>query len=107
MHETQTVRRESIIAWYRWYSVLHRFPTMHPERSDVDLLRTIALWMELTDRGGSPGFPHDYKTDITFSTSAPLQSAKQNIASILGFVGMVGAVIGIAALSSTGRPAWL
>jgi hypothetical protein len=30
MHETQTVRRESIIAWYRWYSVLHKFPTMHP-----------------------------------------------------------------------------
>jgi hypothetical protein len=54
--------------------------------------------MELTDRGGSPGFPYEYKADITFSTSTASQSAKQNIASILGFVGMVGAVIGIVAL---------
>ena len=37
---------------------------MAPERSDADLIRTIALWMELTDKGGSPGFPFEYKTDI-------------------------------------------
>lgn len=33
---------------------------MTPERSGADLIRTIALWMELTDKGGAPAFPYDY-----------------------------------------------
>jgi hypothetical protein len=63
MHERQLVTRESVINWYLFYA--NKLPKMTPERSDADLIRTIALWMELTDKGGSPEFPFDYKTDIT------------------------------------------
>ena len=64
MRETKTVSREAVVAWYSFYA--HKLPDRHPERSEVDLVRTIALWMELTDRGGSPGFPYDYRTDMQF-----------------------------------------
>jgi hypothetical protein len=62
MHERQLVTRDSVINWYYFYA--DKLPKMAPERSDADLIRTIALWMELTDKGGSPGFPFEYKTDI-------------------------------------------
>lgn len=62
MHESQTVTRDGIIAWYYFYS--DKLPPMRPERSDLDLIRTIALWMRLTDQGASPGFPYDYAPDL-------------------------------------------
>lgn len=62
MHEQEHITENSIIGWYYFYS--HKLPKMKPERSLADVLRTIALWMELTDNGGSPGFPYDYQTNI-------------------------------------------
>ena len=68
MHERQLVTRDSIINWYYFYA--NKLPKMKPERSNADLVRTIALWMELTDSGGAPGFPFDYKTDIKIPDSS-------------------------------------
>ena len=65
MHETKCVTRESVIAWYHFYS--HSLPKMFPERSDIDLIRTISLWMELTDKGGNPKFPFDYRSQLNFA----------------------------------------
>jgi hypothetical protein len=62
MHERQLVTKDSVINWYYFYA--DKLPKMTPEKSDADLIRTMALWMELTDKGGSPEFPYDYKTDI-------------------------------------------
>ena len=76
MHETKTVRRESIIGWYYWYA--RKLPKMRPERSIVDLVRTAALWMELTDRGGQPGFPYDYRSELDLSTIEAALPAKPN-----------------------------
>jgi hypothetical protein len=64
MHTTQTVSRESIIAWYTFYR--DKLPTMNPDRSEVDLIRTVALWMQLTDQGGAPRFPWDYQSTLSF-----------------------------------------
>lgn len=97
MHETETVRRESIIAWYRWYSQFpsNRLPRMYPERSDVDLIRTMALWMELTERGGSPGFPYDYRSALDFPRIHPTEPSK---ASVMWLVGMLALVVGVVVL---------
>lgn len=62
MHIDGIIRRESIIAWYIFYS--HKLPRMQPERSVVDLIQTAALWMRLTDEGGQPGFPFQYKSNL-------------------------------------------
>lgn len=91
MHKSETVRRESIIAWYRFYAT--QLPPMHPERSDVDLIRTIALWMELTDRGGSPAFPYEYKTDIQFPTINVAEPAVPNVAWLLGVLAIVAGLV--------------
>jgi hypothetical protein len=93
MHEDRTVRRESIVAWYRFYS--RKLPRMYPERSDVDLVRTIALWMELTDKGGRPGFPFDYRSDLEFST---VDVAREPRGSVLWLVGEVVLGAGVIAL---------
>ena len=65
MHQSKSVRRESLIGWYRWYShFAHNrrvFPVLDPERSAADLLEVASLWMRLTDRGGEPGFPFKYQ----------------------------------------------
>ncbi len=62
MHADKIVRRESIIAWYKFYS--NKLPRMHPERSIVELIQTIDLWMDLTDKGGQPGFPFQYQSEL-------------------------------------------
>jgi hypothetical protein len=95
MHATETVRRESIIAWYRFYS--RKLPIMHPERSEVDLIRTVALWMKLTDQGGSPGFPYDYKSELNFAPIDPLEAldAKPNWLFWLGVLSMGGGLVGV------------
>jgi hypothetical protein len=69
MHATETVRRESIIAWYRWFHrrVPRDFPVMVPERSEGDLVMTAALWMTLSDVGGDPPFPYDYRSELNLS----------------------------------------
>ena len=97
MHETETVRRESIIAWYRWHSQMpsNRLPQMYPERSDVDLIRTIALWMELTDRGGNPGFPYDYKSALNFPTINPTRPAKGSTSWLVGTVVFVVGIVAV------------
>jgi len=90
MHETRTITRESIIGWYYFYS--HKLPKMFPERSEAGLIRTIALWMELTDKGGAPAFPHDYKSELNFSfdlTSTP----KLSIALPIGVLTSVAGII--------------
>jgi hypothetical protein len=95
MHETETVRRESIIAWYRWYSQFpsNRLPRMYPERSDVDLIRTIALWMELTDRGGNPGFPYEYKCALGFPEINPTQLAKGSRGWVVGALAFLAGIV--------------
>lgn len=76
MHNTKTVCRESIIGWYNIYS--HKLPKMLPERSLMDTLMTMSLWMQLTDRGGSPGFPFEYKADFDLSLlDTKLESVKK------------------------------
>lgn len=108
MHETETVRRESIIAWYAMYR--SKLPPCRPERSDVDLIRTVALWMELTDRGGQPGFPYQYKSELSFPSIDPQSPARPNwfwLASLLVIVaGLVAFLfdwrIGIALLLTGG-----
>lgn len=65
MHSSRLVTKQSIIGWYIFYC--HKLPKMKPERSMADLVRTIALWMELTQKGGTPAFPYHYKTDIFIS----------------------------------------
>lgn len=81
MHETETIRPESIIGWYHWYS--DKLPRMHPERSKVDLVRTAALWMELTDRGGAPAFPYTYRSELGVSgADAPVE--RHNYGWLLG-----------------------
>jgi len=62
MHESRTIRRASIIAWYRLYD--HKLPDLKPCSSDAELIRTIALWMTLSDNGGKPGFPFDYASEL-------------------------------------------
>ena len=91
MHETETVRRESIIGWYCFYA--KKLPSMQLERSDVDLSRTIALWMELTDRGGSPGFPHDYKSALSFPTISAAEPANPNKMWLFGAVSFVAGIV--------------
>ena len=91
MHETETLRRESIIAWYSLYA--NKLPSMQPERSDVDLIRTIAIWMELTDRGGSPGFPYDYKSALSFPTINPAEPAKPSVMWLFGAVAFVAGIV--------------
>jgi hypothetical protein len=90
MHETKTVTRDSIFGWYHFYS--HKLPKRKPERSDVDLIRTIALWMELTDKGGSPGFPYKYKSDIEISFDETVPT-KPSIAFPIGILTSLGGVI--------------
>lgn len=92
MHETKKVTKESIIGWYSFYS--HKLPKMKPERSDVDLIRTIALWMDLTDKGGRPPFPYDYKSKLNLESidiSSPAKSSKFFPLGILAF--LIGIIV--------------
>lgn len=93
MHETRTVTNDAIIAWYHFYS--HKLPRMHPERSEVDLVRTTALWMELTDRGGRPGFPYDYSSELSLISIQSSLPPKRNVSWLFG---MLTGVVGIAFL---------
>jgi hypothetical protein len=60
-HETHVVTNKGITAWYYFYA--HQLPKRHPEGSDADLIRSAALSMELTERGGSPAFASEYKSE--------------------------------------------
>ena len=91
MHETETVRRESIIAWYNFYA--NKLPSMQPQRSDVDLIRTIVLWMELTDRRGSPGFPYDYKSALSFPSINASEPATPNLTWLFGAVAFIAGIV--------------
>ena len=87
MHETKEVTRKSIIGWYSFYS--HKLPKMKPERFDVDLIRAIALWMDLTDKGGRPPFPYDYKSKINLESidmNSPAKKSKLFPVGILTFL---------------------
>lgn len=68
MHETKLVNRDALIGWYRWYQ--RQLPPLRPEQSNRDLLLTLATWMDLTEKGGRPAFPYDYRTDLDFSQVA-------------------------------------
>jgi hypothetical protein len=82
MHETRTISNSEIIAWYHFYA--HKLPKMYPERSDVDLIRTVALWMKLTDSGGDPGFPFHYRSELTYPSIDPFRSSKPRIWFLFG-----------------------
>ena len=63
MHETKTVTKASVIAWYRFYE--DRLPLkLFPESSPGDVERALSLWRELTTRGGKPEFPSQYRLQI-------------------------------------------
>jgi len=93
MHEAKTVRRESIIGWYYWYA--DKLPRMHPERSVVDLVRTGALWMELTDRGGKPGFPYEYRSELDLSVMESPLPTKPSWAYRVGLLLILAGLIGL------------
>lgn len=89
MHEQKLITENSIIGWYYLYS--HKLPKMKPERSLADVLRTIALWMELTDKGGLPGFPYDYQTDIKI----PIGAIKNKRPNFIIEVSWILAIVGL------------
>ena len=93
MHATQTVSRESIIAWYTFYR--DKLPTMNPERSEIDLIRTIALWMRLTGQGGAPGFPWNYRSALSFPEvlRAHTNPGKPSLALPLGVLLLLGGLV--------------
>ena len=93
MHETQLVARESIIAWYTLYR--HKLPSMSPERSELDLIRTVALWMRLTDRGGVPEFPYEYRSTLSFPEviSAQTNPRRPNPSLPIGGLLLLGGLI--------------
>jgi len=93
MHKTKTVFRESIIGWYYFYS--EKLPKMHPERSLADLIRTIDLWMRLTDRGGQPGFPYEYKCGIDLSGVKLDNPDKLNVVFPFYFILMIICLISV------------
>jgi hypothetical protein len=93
MHETKTVTNDAVIAWYKFFA--HNLPKMRPERSDVDLLRTVALWMELTKNGGSPGFLYQYRSEPTYPSIKPHEPAKPDRSWLIG---TMVSICGIAAL---------
>lgn len=95
MHASKTVSRRSIIGWYNFYS--HKLPKMTPERSEADLIRTIALWMELTDKGGVPAFPYDYNAHADLKLDLIDRSVPPN-ASIAWLVGTISMVTGFVLL---------
>ena len=78
MHEDRTVTRDAVIEWYYLYQ--RKLPRMQPERSEADLIRTAALWMELTDKGGAPGFPYDYRSDLRLPPVASVTSGRPHLA---------------------------
>jgi len=85
MHETKLVNRDALIGWYCWYQ--RQLPPLRPEQSSRDLLLTLATWMDLTDKGGRPAFPYDYRTDLDFS------QVDLDIADRPGLVWPIGALI--------------
>jgi hypothetical protein len=90
MHLSELVTKRSIIGWYTFYG--DKLPMMKPERSMADLTRTIALWMDLTEKGGSPAFPYHYKTNIPISDDAVKNSSPDpylGISLLTLFVGIV------------------
>lgn len=93
MHETETVHRESIVAWYHFYA--DKLPKMHPGRSDVDLIRTAALWMKLSDRGGNPGFPYDYRSKLDFPSVRPAEPLKPSIAWLFGVIAVLAGLVAL------------
>ncbi len=93
MHETRTVTNEAIIAWYNFYA--HQLPRMSPERSDLDLIRTVALWMELTDQGGSPGFPYEYNSELMFPSVNPSDYTTSFWSNVTFLPGVLSLVSGI------------
>ncbi len=91
MHETRTVTNESIIAWYYFYE--GKLPKMNPERSEVDLVRTVALWMKLTDMGGVPEFPYDYRSAVVMPSVDPVREPKPRVAASVAILGLLGGLI--------------
>ena len=91
MHETRAVTKESIVAWYCVYSL--KLPRMKPERSESDLVRTVSLWMTLTDQGCSPKFPFDYRADIQLSTIPGNDDTKHDVLWLISFLLIVGGLI--------------
>lgn len=91
MHDTQTVRQMSIIAWYYFYQ--DKLPKMTPERSLADLILTTALWMELTDKGGSPGFPYDYRSALELESVDTSANPPSSLAWLCPLVILAGIVL--------------
>lgn len=96
MHERRTVTNDAVVAWYNFYKA--KLPKRQPERSEVDLIRTVALWMELTDKGGRPGFPYQYRSELKFPTIKPTEDAKLNKSSLIGLIGSIISIVGIVIL---------
>lgn len=77
MHEDRCVRKESIYAWYTYHK--NKLPKLKPERSEVDLVRAIAYWMNQADRGNGPPFPYDYSTNIQLDQIDPESPPKARL----------------------------
>ena len=95
MHASGVVSRDAVIAWYRFYE--SSLPKMQPERSVVDLIRTVNLWMQLTDQGGPQPFPFEYRSSLVFAAlSDPgTFSRKPNPAVPLGQLAVLSGLVGL------------
>ena len=91
MHETKTVTRDALIGWYGWYQ--SQLPPLKPVRSDTDLLLTLATWMDLTEKGGQPAFPYEYRTDLDFPTVDFDIADRPSLAWPLGALMVIGGLI--------------
>lgn len=95
MNASETVTRDSIIGWYNFYK--RKLRAMSPERSMFDTLYTIGVWMKLTDKGNSPGFPYSFKTDIDLSQIDQEQPKMKKLGGLLNllspFITIAGIVI--------------
>lgn len=93
MHESKTVTRDGLIGWSRWYE--SQLPRLQPEKSEEDLLLTLTAWMELSDKGGQPGFPYEYATDLDFALVDLDSTYQPNLAWVVGVLIIISGLVAV------------
>lgn len=87
MNETKTVTASSVVAWYVIHSEqLKKYHIMMPERSVADNLRTMELWMRISENGGRDAFPFDYQADFDLAEIEQVIDTKPETFRVIGWV---------------------